>query len=116
MAYHPLLDWRLALDMARLALDANAPIDFSPPYWAAFASRAVSAYFRGLQLTPTTLGGLPAGTDIARGRATIVTHPLWDHSAGNRRPDVAAALVAAQQAGLDPTLRSIFHVVRFPYE
>ena len=33
LAYHNILDWRLGLDLARLALDPSAPIDFSVSYW-----------------------------------------------------------------------------------
>jgi Lhr-like helicase len=116
MAYHPLLDWRLALDMARLALSVEAQIDFSAPHWTGFAARTVEAYFQGMRLEPTILGGLRAGIDNNRRRAMIVVHPLWDQSEGNRRAEVTAAINEAQQAELTPVLRSIFHIVRFPYE
>jgi hypothetical protein len=33
LAYHNILDWQLGLDLARLALDPNAQIDFSVSYW-----------------------------------------------------------------------------------
>ena len=116
MPYHPLLDWRLALDMTRLALDANAAIDFSPQYWSGFVQRVVNAYVLGMGLTPATFNGLPGGINGSRGEAVIVVHPLWDQSEANRRADVAAAVQDALQQGLQPRLRSIFHIVRFPYE
>src|SRR5207249_10831625 len=45
LAYHNILDWRLGLDLARLALDATAVIDFTIPYWAALYSAFVPLYF-----------------------------------------------------------------------
>lgn len=33
LAYHNILDWRLGIDLARLALDPHAPIDFAVGYW-----------------------------------------------------------------------------------
>ena len=116
MPYHPLLDWRLALDVARLALNANATIDFSPPYWSAYVQRIATAYFNGMGLVPINVGGLPAARDPARPRCTILIHPLWDQNQANWRQEIATAVVAATQQGLSYTLRSVFHVVRFPYE
>jgi DEAD/DEAH box helicase domain-containing protein len=116
MAYHPLLDWRLGLDVVRLALNVGAPIDFSPAYWQPFAAQEAASYFAGLQLTPTTFGGLDAGVNTVRQEATIIIHPLWDKEPSNYRPEVAAATTAARQAGLEPQLKSLFHIVRFPYE
>ena len=52
MAYHALLDWRLGLDMVRLALDADAPIDLSTGYWSTFSETTL----RELLLRPRTHG------------------------------------------------------------
>jgi len=116
MAYHPLLDWRTALDMAWLALDPSRPIDLRAPWWSPLVARVAVPYFRGLNLTPTTLGGLPAGTTAVTNEALILTHPLWDRDPANFRPDVAAAVANAEAQDLRWELRSIFRAVRFPYE
>lgn len=116
MPYHPVLDWRLALDMARLALDPNASIDFTPSYWSGYLQRVSAAYFNRLGLTPVNVGGLPAARDPNRPRCTILVHPLWDMNQANWRPEIAAAMVAAAQQNLTPTVRSVFHIVRFPYD
>ena len=58
MAYHPLLDWRTGLDMARLALDPSAQIDLRYPYWQTLLSRITGPYFAGLGLTAGRLAGL----------------------------------------------------------
>src|SRR5262249_34869104 len=44
LAYHNILDWRLGLDLARLALDPSAPIDLSFTYWQSLSSAAATAY------------------------------------------------------------------------
>jgi hypothetical protein len=58
MAYHPLLDWRLGLDMARLAVDPAAQIDLVYPYWSDLVNRVATPYFSGLGMTPAIFSGL----------------------------------------------------------
>lgn len=110
LAYHSILDWRLGLDMARLALDASAPVDFSPPYWRDLPRQAI----RGLHVAlpgseMVEYGGLHAVKGL--GRAVIAIHPLWteDH------PSILAAIDAAQADGAaDVSLRSTFGLIRRP--
>lgn len=116
MSYHPLLDWRLAFDMARLALDAGAEITLGYQYWATLLARIANPYFLGLDLRPDVLSGLPSGISQATQEAIILVHPLWDRNPANYRPDVAAAVAEAEGRGLRPTLRSLFMATRFPYE
>lgn len=115
MPYHPLLDWRLGFDMVRLALDHGAPIDLKTEYWAPLVERHATAYFRGLDLTPTTFGELPAGLGLG-GDAVILTHPLWDTTSSNMHAALAAAFADAEAQGFRPRARSIFRAVRFPFE
>ena len=116
MPYHPLLDWRLALDMVRLALDPTAPIDLVQPYWATLVQRTAAPYFDGLNYTPTTLAGLPAGHDPGTGDALILIHPLWDQDPANFHAAVASAVAEAEARGWRWKLRTVFRAVRFPYE
>jgi DEAD/DEAH box helicase domain-containing protein len=119
MAFHPLLDWRVALDMVRLALDPNAPIDLNYDYWADLVDRTAQAYFEPLSLTydpSKTLGGLPFGSDDYSNDVIILTHPLWDTHMANFRPEMAAAYAEAEQQGLKPEFRPIFDAIRFPYK
>jgi hypothetical protein len=117
MAYHPLLDWRLGLDMARLALDGNASIDLSVDYWSVLVASTAVPYFTGLNLTHVTLDTLHAGISDLTGEAVILVHPIWDQHPSNYRHEIAAAVSEAERRGLRTiTLRSIFHAVRFPYE
>ncbi|MGE3993575.1 MAG: helicase, partial [Pseudorhodoplanes sp.] len=116
MAYHPLLDWRLAFDMVHLALDPGVQIDLATSYWAGLVSRIAGPYFAGLNLTPTTFDTLPGGVDTFSNEAVIIVHPLWDTSESNFRPELAAAVDDARTQGFSVTLRSVFRAVRFPYE
>jgi len=116
MAYHSLLDWRLGLDMVRLALNANATIDLNYSYWTPLVSRIAGPYFTGLNLTPASLDGLQAGISSFTNEAVILIHPLWDSNQANHRQDVAAAFAEAERQGLRPVLKSILRAVRFPYE
>jgi hypothetical protein len=116
MAYHPLLDWRLGLDMVRLALDADAAIDLGFGYWSTLATQTAQPYFEGLNLTHTMFGSLHAGISDTTNSAVILVHPLWDRDERNYIADLAAAVSDARSRGLSIELRSIFHAIRFPYE
>jgi hypothetical protein len=48
LAYHNILDWRLGLDLARLALDPNAAIDFSVSYWHGLDAAVAGPYFAAM--------------------------------------------------------------------
>ncbi|MBI4473474.1 MAG: DEAD/DEAH box helicase [Acidobacteria bacterium] len=116
MAYHPLLDWRLGLDMTQLALDATAPVDLNCSYWSDLLTQTAGPYFAGLNLSNTMLDTLHAGISTVTSEAVILIHPLWDIDPANYRPEVAAAVAEAEHQALRPILRSVFHAVRFPYE
>jgi hypothetical protein len=117
MAFHPLLDWRLGLDMARLALDADARIDLTVGYWADLTQRIARSYFDGLGSSDVSARGFAIGESPLSGVWTIVTHPLWDCNGQNLRSDVASAYVYAERTShIAPRFNSIFRVVRFPYE
>ena len=116
MAYHPILDWRLGLDMAQLALDPNARIDLTTSHWSDLVARITPTYFEGLQMQAGTFDALSGGVDPFSKEAIILIHPLWDTEPSNFRPEVAAAVSDAQGQGFRVTLRSFFRIVRFPYE
>jgi hypothetical protein len=118
LAFHNILDWRLALDLARLALDPNAPIDFTVSYWQSLVSpigSPAAAYVTSqAQWQFLTFNGVPAGR---RGSVVeLITHPLWDTDPNNRCAQLAAAYAQAQAAGAQAiSCKSIFEVVRRPY-
>jgi ATP-dependent helicase YprA (DUF1998 family) len=115
LAFHNILDWRLGLDLARLALDPNASIDFTVSYWQDLAATTAAAYFAAQsQWQYLTLAGVPAGR---RGNTVeIVVHPLWDMNHNNFCAQLAAAYSQAQAAGAQMmTFKSIFEVLRRPF-
>ena len=114
LAYHNILDWRIGLDMARLALDANAVIDFSVPYWQGLDRVAASPYFQAASLQQTQFGGLVAGQDGYY--AEIIVHPLWDCDPNNFGPQLATAYAQAMAAGVTKIrYKSVFEILRRPY-
>ncbi|MBF2013798.1 MAG: DUF1998 domain-containing protein [Rivularia sp. T60_A2020_040] len=117
MAYHALLDWRLAYDMVRLALNPNTQIDLNYDYWINLVSNTANSYFSGLDLQQETFGSLFAGIDTSNNEAIILIHPLWDTTNSNNfRAEIQQAYAEASQRGLTPVLKSIFNAIRFPYE
>jgi hypothetical protein len=118
LAYHNLLDWRLAIDMANLALDAKSAISLSSPLWARVADLAAATLEAARPgFSRTTFGGLPG---LTNGReAIIVAHPLWLTDRAGAGPEIAAAWDDAERArGLrvDPawSFISVFEALRRP--
>ena len=118
LPFHNILDWRLGLDLARLALNPNAALDFTAPYWqnlVAPGNSPVAAYIASQpQWQFLTLAAVPAG---CRGNTVeIIVHPLWDMNPANFCPQLLAAYTQAQAAGAQTiSCKSIFEVVRRPY-
>ena len=118
LAYHNLLYWRLAVDMARLALDPAEPISLSSPRWRSVADVAAQtleaarpAYGR------MTIAGLPAISDGVE--VIIVSHPLWRTERSALGPELAAAWDEAERVhGLrvdsETSFISVFEALRRP--
>ena len=110
LAWHNILDWRLALDIARLALDAHAPVDFTTTHWQPLVTTATTSYFNALGWTPAAFGGLQAARSAARGE--LVVHPLW----ANTHPDILRAERGALVAGITELhSKTLFELVRRPF-
>jgi hypothetical protein len=115
LAFHNILDWRLGLDLARLALNSNAPVDFTVAYWQGQAAGAANAYFAAqTQWLPVTFGGVPAGR---RGNTVeLIVHPLWDTNPNNYCPQLTSAVAQAQASGAQTiSCKSVFEVLRRPF-
>ena len=114
LPYHPILDWRLGLDIARLALDPAAPIDFSVSYWQGLDAAVAGPYFAAMPgWQQTTIAGLHAGH---RGNVVeIITHPLWNCDPNHFGPDLTAAHAQAVASGNQVRFKSLFEVLRRPF-
>lgn len=113
LAYHNILDWRLGLDLARLALDPNAAIDFNAPYWQGLDVTAAAPYFAAMPgWQPQTYAGLQGAR--RNNQVEIITHPLWSTNAPFP-PQLAAAHAQAIAAGCQVRMKSIFEVLRRPF-
>lgn len=116
LAFHNILDWRLGLDLARLALDPNATVDFTVPYWQPFAPNTSAEYFATQpQWQSLTLSDVPAGR--LANHIEIITHPLWPLDESVAAPQqLAAAHAQALAVGAQTvTRKSLFDLVRRPY-
>jgi ATP-dependent helicase YprA (DUF1998 family) len=116
MPYHTILDWRLGLDMARLAMNSDVPIDFAPDYWANLLQRQAGPYLEAFDLQVEVSNGVYCGIDQSRGDAVIITHPLWDLNPANRCETLADVVSALEGRGLTPRCVSSFRALRFPFE
>jgi DEAD/DEAH box helicase domain-containing protein len=111
LAYHNLLDWRLATDMAALALNASTPL------WAGVADlAAVTLQAARPGYNRVAVGGLPAVTNGTE--AVIVTHPLWRIDRTALGPELAAAWDDAERVhGFridERSFVSVFEALRRP--
>lgn len=113
LAFHNILDWRLGLDMVRLALDVNAPVDFTVPYWQPLVTQAAQVYFANqpgwsvLQTSPVPIGRNGP-------RTQVITHPLW--TSAPQPPELQAAhAVALAVTGTQPMAKTFFDMLRRPY-
>ena len=118
LAYHNLLDWRLAVDMAELALDAGATVSLGTARWKGIAETAAktleAARPNSMRID---LAGLPALAD--GNQALIVTHPLWQAEQSACVPELEAAWdKAEQELGLEvvpgESFISVFEALRRP--
>ena len=118
LAYHNLLDWRLAIDMANLALDRNSVISLSSPLWARVANLAASTLEAARPgFSRANFAGLPGLSNGSE--AIIVTHPLWLTDRSGAGPEIAAAWDDAERMqGLrvEPawSFISVFEALRRP--
>ena len=117
LAYHNLLDWRLGMDIATVALDPHTVLSLASPRWRRVAELAATTLESARpRFNRTVVAGLPAVTD---GREIIiVTHPLWWTERGGQGAELRAACDEAAARGLqiDPEhgFVSVFEALRRP--
>jgi hypothetical protein len=125
MQYHGLLDWRLALDMARLASTGAAP-DLAHSW-----GSVQSPWTRLVDLLPGILRRLDYDVDPtqqfgsirafvrphqqpSQARVLLVSHPLWTEE----YPAMQQAVLAAKQQYANARIEAVnpFHAIRRPGE
>lgn len=85
MSYHGLLDWRLALDMARIAsgdpeIDLVSPWKGHPNPWQSQLNTAIANALKKLHFAPSgSINDLRifVRTQNTRNKVLVETHPLW---------------------------------------
>lgn len=116
MAYHGMLDWRLAMVVARCLADsgykAGLDGDFSSPElegWLELAERERDDFCRAFALTRSTFGSLP-GFHVA-GRPVLVAHPLWGRAGSEGPKGILREAVTAVSIP-DPLTIDTFNLMR----
>ena len=112
MRYHPLLDWRIGLDMVRLALTGEEP-SLATDYWRGLAQRAAAEFYAAHEADPRQFATLHAG--VRDENAYLLTHPMWSKDPQRHGQEVAQAAQSVRSVGLTPLYKSLFYAVRTPY-
>ena len=123
MAFHGLLDWRLALEMARIAADASAVVDLASdwapgvmnPWRSLEATVDAIASQLGYARFPTADGVWSyVRNDQRRAPPTVllVGHPLWIE--GHERIDEARRVAASTYPSAAVIVSNPFRIVRRP--
>jgi DEAD/DEAH box helicase domain-containing protein len=94
MAYHGLLDWRLAVDMARLARGREIGLS---DHWDGIAENLISRFCEEFGWTQTQFG--PVTGAQLQDKAILAVHPLWDTRPDYCGEELAEAIVEAKMRG-----------------
>ena len=120
MGLHPLLDWRLALDLAEMLLDPAPDIGLETTRWVAVTSPDVlTPYFEDLGMKYQDGQRLPVGVGPdadGQPRCLILTHPLWSLSLNDFGEPLASVFAHYEHQGYRVVTRSIFRALRTPWE
>ena len=76
---HSILDWRLGLDIARLAENPDAEISFNVDYWKDYVETTLRNILRLQGYEIAIKDGIISGTDPL-GNKCFIVHPLWSAS------------------------------------
>jgi len=112
---HPLLDWRLALDLAELAARRSLNLE----RWFDDAEGQVKAFVEAFapaldDLQPVRLEGLWSAHSPAQGRAVFFGHPLWRLDEGYHVDAQIDAMDAARELGAEPRASDLYLLRRRP--
>jgi Lhr-like helicase len=115
MPYHGLLDWRLGMDMVRLAQGETISLT---GYWQPIAQQLVQNFATAFEWTSHSFG--PLDGLVRDDVALIIAHPLWHTHLNKTTPTLAEAIVAAENQRFTNTgsalwrVMNLFEVARRP--
>jgi len=101
---HPILDWRLGLDVAKMVADSNVIIDFTEDYWKSYIDENIELLFKKQHLQCRVQNNLYLGIDGGEISALLV-HPLWS-------TEYIESLLAKNSFPSDINLISIYDIGR----
>ena len=112
---HPLLDWRLALDVADLALGrtlrADRWLDLAPDV----ATKLAEAFAEVADLeVGRARSGLVTLTPRSAGTSVIIGHPLWGMTEGTLAAEQLDAFSEARRHGYQPVAVDVRTLMRSP--
>lgn len=117
LSYHPILDWRLALDMGKLIIKSQA-LELKDSYWEKLYTGKESPISKSLSqllfepLDANTSVPVFTGTSKNKDKALIMRHPLWteEHPA----IEEAKNILNEQKKSVNPKVVSTFMLLRRP--
>ena len=119
MPYHPLLDWRLGLDLVNLCLDKDYTISLEASYWTPLVKSVkrnlVELIENGHEMEWENRYGIPMLLDQKRNqkRAFILHHPLGVYDEDDPRPDeVGRVFAELETEGFSLRKINIFEAIR----
>lgn len=74
---HPILDWRLGLDLAKIATDSTTQIDFNTEYWQQYIENNVGLLLEKRHLQFSKTEDVYLATSSQDEICGIIVHPLW---------------------------------------
>lgn len=113
MIYHGLLDWRLAMDMARFARDGAVP-DLDTGYWNGVVGKHMSSFCQAFDWEPTEYGSLPCAERREWSEVVIPIHPLWNDDINYLVSPLATAIANVEAKGFSYRLADLFNLARRP--
>ena len=119
MAYHPLLDWRLGIDLVNLCLEKDYPINLEASYWTPLVKNVkrnlVELIDNGHNMEWENHYGIPMLLDRTENqkRAFILHHPLAVYNEEDpRTKEFARVVVKLKNEGFHLSNINIFEAIR----
>ena len=115
MPYHPFLDWRLGLDVAKLCLDKDYQMDLQKDYWVSLVDRVeknLMELLRFSDLQCKDCKGVPVFESQSQEKAFVLHHPLVLTDANYVGPHMASVIADYDGTGFEILYINIFDAIR----